>query len=131
MKIRPSAKANFYAAKQNMKRLSLDVNCCRNCVQIKSFNFLFTFSFTIYLIRRYPTLCVSAYEHFIFLGRFTNPRAKTPRTKRSWTPQETMATRRCRNRSNDLIIIIIIRRRRRRRITMYYLLHITEKAYSN
>jgi len=26
-----------------------------------------------------------------------------PRTKRSWTPEEKMATRRCRNTSNDLI----------------------------
>jgi hypothetical protein len=28
---------------------------------------------------------------------------KTSREKRSWTPQENMVTRRCRNRSNDLI----------------------------
>ena len=28
---------------------------------------------------------------------------KTSRKKRPWTPQETMAMRRCRNRSNDLI----------------------------
>jgi len=45
----------------------------------------------------------------------TCPQLRTSRTKRSWTPQETMAMRRCRNRSNDLIhggrwitIIIII-----------------------
>ena len=33
----------------------------------------------------------------------TRPQLQTSRKKRSWTPQETMATRRCRNRSNDLI----------------------------
>ena len=33
----------------------------------------------------------------------TRPQLQTPRTKRSWTPQQTMAMRRCRNRSNDLI----------------------------
>jgi hypothetical protein len=31
------------------------------------------------------------------------PPLQTSRKKRSWTPQETMAMRRCRNRSNDLI----------------------------
>jgi len=31
------------------------------------------------------------------------PQLQTSRKKRSWTPQETMAKRRCRNRSNDLI----------------------------
>ena len=41
------------------------------------------------------------------------PHLQTPGKNGSWTPQETMATRRCRNRSNDLIhggrwIIIII-----------------------
>jgi hypothetical protein len=33
----------------------------------------------------------------------TRPQLQTSREKRSWTPQETMAMRRCRNRSNDLI----------------------------
>ena len=33
----------------------------------------------------------------------TRPQLQTSRKKRSWTPQETMAIRRCRNRSNDLI----------------------------
>jgi len=33
----------------------------------------------------------------------TRPQLQTARKKRSWTPQETMAMRRCRNRSNDLI----------------------------
>jgi len=33
----------------------------------------------------------------------TRPQLQTSRKKRSWTPQETMAMRRCRNRSNDLI----------------------------
>ena len=33
----------------------------------------------------------------------THPQLQTSRKKRSWTPQETMATRRCRNKSNDLI----------------------------
>ena len=31
----------------------------------------------------------------------TRPQLQTSRKKRSWTPQETMATRRCRNRSID------------------------------
>jgi len=31
------------------------------------------------------------------------PQLQTSRKKRSWTPKETMAKRRCRNRSNDLI----------------------------
>jgi len=30
------------------------------------------------LIRRYPRLCVFAYEYFVFLGRVTNPSAKPP-----------------------------------------------------
>ena len=62
-------------------------------------------------------------QGFVFLGRVTNPSAnphtlrtslttpdsrnnphlQTPRKKGSRTPHETMATRRCRNRSNDLI----------------------------
>ena len=33
----------------------------------------------------------------------TRPRLQTSGEKRSWTPQETMAARRCRNRSGDLI----------------------------
>ena len=33
----------------------------------------------------------------------TRPQLQTSRKKRSWTPQETMATCRCRNRSKDLI----------------------------
>ena len=33
----------------------------------------------------------------------TRPQLQTSRKKRSWTTQETRATRRCRNRSNDLI----------------------------
>ena len=33
----------------------------------------------------------------------TRPQLQTSRKKRSWTPYETMATRRCRNRSIDLI----------------------------
>ena len=33
----------------------------------------------------------------------TRPQLQTSRKKRSWTPQETMAMRRCRNRSNDII----------------------------
>jgi len=33
----------------------------------------------------------------------TGPQLQASRKKRSWTPQETMAMRRCRNRSNDLI----------------------------
>ena len=33
----------------------------------------------------------------------THPQLQTSRKKRSWKPQETMAMRRCRNRSNDLI----------------------------
>jgi hypothetical protein len=33
----------------------------------------------------------------------TRPQLQTSRKKRPWTPQETMAMRRCRNRSNDLI----------------------------
>jgi hypothetical protein len=33
----------------------------------------------------------------------TRPQLQTLRKKRPWTPQETMAMRRCRNRSNDLI----------------------------
>ena len=33
----------------------------------------------------------------------TRPQLQTSRKKGSWTPQETMATRRCRNSSNDLI----------------------------
>ena len=33
----------------------------------------------------------------------TRPQLQTSRKKRSWTPQETMAMRRCRNGSNDLI----------------------------
>jgi len=33
----------------------------------------------------------------------TRPQLQTSRKKRSWTPQGTMAMRRCRNRSNDLI----------------------------
>jgi len=33
----------------------------------------------------------------------TRPQLQTSRKKRSWAPQETMPTRRCRNRSNDLI----------------------------
>jgi hypothetical protein len=33
----------------------------------------------------------------------TRPQLQTSREKRSWTPQEKMATARCRNRSNDLI----------------------------
>ena len=33
----------------------------------------------------------------------TRPQPQTSRKKWSWTPQETMAMRRCRNRSNDLI----------------------------
>ena len=33
----------------------------------------------------------------------TRPQLQTSRKKRSWTPQETMAMRRCRNSSNDLI----------------------------
>jgi len=33
----------------------------------------------------------------------THPQLQTSRKKRPWTPQETMAMRRCRNRSNDLI----------------------------
>ena len=33
----------------------------------------------------------------------TSPQLQTSRKERSWTPQETMAMRRCRNRSNDLI----------------------------
>ena len=33
----------------------------------------------------------------------TRPQLQTPRKKIPWTPQETMAMRRCRNRSNDLI----------------------------
>ena len=32
----------------------------------------------------------------------TRPQLQTSRKKRSWTPQETMAMRQCRNRSNDL-----------------------------
>jgi hypothetical protein len=32
----------------------------------------------------------------------TRPQLQTSRKKRSWTPQETMAMRRCRNRSSDL-----------------------------
>jgi len=30
------------------------------------------------LIRRYPRLCVFAYEYFVFLGRITNPSSKPP-----------------------------------------------------
>jgi len=33
----------------------------------------------------------------------TGPQLQTQRTKRSWTPQEKMATRQCQNWSNDLI----------------------------
>jgi len=33
----------------------------------------------------------------------TRPQLQTSRKKRSWTPQETMAMRRCRNRPNNLI----------------------------
>ena len=33
----------------------------------------------------------------------TRPKLQTYRKKRSWTPQETIATRRCRNNSSDLI----------------------------
>jgi len=33
----------------------------------------------------------------------TRPQLQTSRKKRPWTPQETRAMRRCRNRSNDLI----------------------------
>ena len=33
----------------------------------------------------------------------TRPQIQTSGEKRSWTPQEKTATRRCRNRSNDLI----------------------------
>jgi len=33
----------------------------------------------------------------------THPQLQTSRKKRSWTPQETMARRRCRNSSSDLI----------------------------
>jgi hypothetical protein len=33
----------------------------------------------------------------------TRPQLQTSRKMRSWTPQETMIMRRCRNRSNDLI----------------------------
>ena len=33
----------------------------------------------------------------------THPQLQTSRKKSSWTPQKTMAMRRCRNRSNDLI----------------------------
>ena len=33
----------------------------------------------------------------------TRPQLQTSRKKRPWTPRETMAMRRCRNRSNDLI----------------------------
>ena len=33
----------------------------------------------------------------------TRPQLETLRKKRSWTPQQTMAMRRCRNRSNDII----------------------------
>jgi hypothetical protein len=33
----------------------------------------------------------------------TGPQLQTPRKKKSWTPQETMASRRCRNRSKDLV----------------------------
>jgi chorismate-pyruvate lyase len=32
----------------------------------------------------------------------TRPELQTSRKKRSWTPQEKTATRRCQNRSNDL-----------------------------
>jgi len=35
--------------------------------------------------------------------RLPKHKLQTQRKKRSWTPQETMATRRCRNRSSDLI----------------------------
>jgi hypothetical protein len=33
----------------------------------------------------------------------TRPQLQTSRKKKSWTPQETMAARRCRNMSNDLM----------------------------
>ena len=54
----------------------------------------------------------------IFSGRsdfdqlYSRLQLQTSRKKRSWTPHETMAMRRCRNRSNDLILG---GRRRRRR----------------
>ena len=35
-------------------------------------------SLVCHLIRRYPRLCVSAYEYFIFLGRVTSPFANPP-----------------------------------------------------
>ena len=47
-------------------------------------------------------------ENKVLISKDANPcitssQLQTSRKKRSWTPQETMAMRRCRNRSNDLI----------------------------
>jgi len=41
---------------------------------------VFPFSCQVFfhLIRRYPRLCVFAYEYLVFLGRVTNPSAKPP-----------------------------------------------------
>ena len=40
--------------------------------------FPFSCQVICHLIRRYPTLCVFAFEHFAFLGRVTTPSAKPP-----------------------------------------------------
>jgi len=44
------------------------------------FRIVFPFSclFFCHLIRRYPRLCVFAYEYFIFIRRVTSPSAKPP-----------------------------------------------------
>jgi len=41
---------------------------------------VFPFSCQVFchLVRRYPRLCVFAYEYFVFLWRVTNPSAKPP-----------------------------------------------------
>jgi len=38
----------------------------------------FLFHARSFVIRRYPRLCVFAFEYFVFLGRVTNPSAKLP-----------------------------------------------------
>ena len=52
----------------------------------------------------YFAVCIAFIRKFlVYYTPETRPQLQTSRKKRSWTSQETMALRRCRCRSNDLI----------------------------
>ena len=85
-------------------RLNVTLAFCANLSTSMSFNMINTIIhqyggrlILYHLNCRYPRLCFFAYKYFLFLNY--KPRGRRDRGH----PQETMAMRRCRNRSNDLI----------------------------